>query len=896
MSPAPKGSIIDSLRRAVQRIASFFQRKPLDNELDAEMASHLEMAIEENLQRGLPFIEARRQALLRFGGVAQAKELQREERGLPWLDVLLQDLRFTFRMLRRDPAFAIVAVVILGLGIGANVAVFSVVNTLLLRQLPFAEPQRLVWIEPADAKGLSGATYSVDAYEEYRAQNQAMEDTTAYMPFYGTSDYRLTGRGIAQPMSGVMVAGNFFQMLGVQPVLGRLFTEKEAISGAAPMVVLSNAYWRRQFNSDLSIVGQSISINDKPVTVAGVLPDSFDFGSFFDPGMKMDIFIPAVMDDMRDWGNTLSIIGRLKPSRTVADAQADWSIVGPRLHFNLKHPAWGTGYTATIAGLKDHISGRLRRSLIVLWCAVGMVLLIVCVNLANLLMARAATREKEFAVRSALGAGRGRMVRQMVTESLVLAGMGALLGLGLAYAVVGWLSHQSSIALPMLSSVRVDGQALVWTVATMLLAAVLFGVVPAVRVAGSNLQEALKESGHGSGEGRKQERVRSALVISEVALACVLLVCAGLLLRSFLRVLDLDLGFEPSRAGALRVDYKIGNTKGLTGTVIQERRGAVLMDMLGRVKALPGVEAAGISDMLPLDRNRSWGFALPGVEYKKGEHPSAFVYIATPGYLRAMGIHLKEGRDLSWDDRADTQSVVVINSSAAKHFWPRQSAVGKRANVGGSDRIVVGVVDDVRETKVEDASAFEAYMPVTQAGPEGAELVVRSKLPPAQLTASLMSTLRQMNPDQPAVEMRPIQALVDRSTSPRRFFTLLVGTFAALGLVLASLGIYGVISYSVTRRTQEIGIRMALGATARRVQLGVMSKTLRLAAVGIVVGAILSVVVANLIASMLFGTVPSDAATFAAMILLLGGVATLAGYLPARRASRINPMVALRNS
>jgi predicted permease len=887
--------MMDSIRRGLQRLGAFFHKQPLDGELDAEMASHVEMSVEEGVKRGLAPEEARRQALVRFGGVVQAKERQREERGLPWLDVLLQDLRFTVRTLRRDPGFAIVAVLILGLGIGANVAVFSVVNTLLLRQLPFAEASRLVWIEQADAKGLSGATYSGDAVDEYRAQNRSMEAVTAYMPFYGTSDYKLTGRGVAQPLSGVMVLGNFFQTLGITPMLGRLFTEKECVRGAAPVVVLGNAYWRRQFNGDRSIVGQVITLNDTPVTVVGVLPASFDFGALFDPGMQMDIFVPGVMDDMREWGNTLVIIGRMKPGVTVAEAQAEWNAIGPRLYFRVTHPEYGTGYSGTITGLKEHVSGRLRRSLIVLWCAVGMILLIVCVNLANLLIARAATRQKEFALRSALGAGRWRMVRQMATESLVLAGAGALLGLGLAYAVVGWLAHQSSIALPLLSSVRVDGTALVWTVMTMLLAAALFGVVPAVRVAGSNLQEALKESGHGSGEGRRHERVRSALVVSEVALACVLLVCAGLLLRSFLSVLDLDLGFESSRAGALKVDYSIGDTKGLTDVVISEKRGAALMEMLRRVKALPGVEAAGISDMLPLDRNRSWGFGLPGVTYAKGEYPDAFVYVGTPGYLGAMGIRFIAGRDLSWDDRADTQKVVVIDRSAAEKFWPGQSALGKKVLIGGDSRIVVGVVDDVRETKVEEKPAFEAYMPVTQAGPEGAELVVRSKLPPSLLAASLMSTLRQMNPDQPAVQMRPIQSLVDRSTSPRRFFTLLVGTFAVLGLVLASLGIYGVISYSVTQRTQEIGIRMALGASAGRVQMGVISKTLKLAAIGIGVGVVASMLVANLIASLLFGTGSADPITFAAVVVLLGVVALLAGYIPARRASRIDPMVALRN-
>jgi putative ABC transport system permease protein len=483
----------------------------------------------------------------------------------PALDVFMQDLRYALRTMRRDPGFTLIAVLILGLGIGANVAVFSVVNTILLRPLPFHDPQRLVWIEgPPREGGLSSVTYSVDAFEDYQQDNQALESVTAYMPFYGPSDYKLTGRGEPQPVSGVMVVCNFFQTLGVQPALGRLFTAEECRKNASPAALLSYFFWKRQFAGDRSIVGQAITLNDAAVTVAGVLPSTFDFGSVFAPGTKMDILVPAVYD-MRYWGNTLLLIGRMKPGITVAGTQAEANLLFPHFYHNKAHPDWGTGYEAVVQPLKDHVSGRLRRSLIVLWCAVGLILLIVCVNLSSLQLARGAARSKEFAMRSALGARRGRIVRQLLTESMVLSMAGAALGLGLAFVMTFSLAHQGSIALPLLGSLRVDGAALAWTLLVAAASAVLFGVAPAFRMSGRNIQEALKESGHGTTEGRRHDRVRATLVVSEVALACVLLIGAGLLLRSFLRVLDVDLGFQPARAAAIRVDYDDGANEGQKG-------------------------------------------------------------------------------------------------------------------------------------------------------------------------------------------------------------------------------------------------------------------------------------------------------------------------------------------
>jgi predicted permease len=880
------------LREVLNRFRALARRQPLDRELDAEMASHLDFAVAENLRRGLSPEEARRQALVSFGGVQQARDQHREARGLLAPDLLAQDLRYALRTMRRDWTFTVVAVLILGLGVGANVAVFSVVDTILLRPLPFQNPGRLVWIQgPPKTCGLSCVTYSVDAFESYQQQQRSLESVTAYMPFYGAADYKLTGYGDPQPVSGVWVACNFFQTLGVQPAIGRLFTSEECRKNASHAVLLSYLYWKRQFAGERSIVGKAITLNNTSTTVIGVLPPAFDFGSVFAPGTKMEILVPAPMDDMRYWGNTLLLIGRMKPGIAVTQTQAEATLLFPTFYFSLAHPEWGKGYQSQVQSLKDRVSGNLRRSLMMLWCAVALILLIVCVNLSNLGLARAAARTKEFAMRAALGAGRGRLIRQLLTESLALSIAGAALGLGFAFLMTAYLARQGSIALPLLSTLRVDGTALAWTLLIAVTSAVLIGIAPAFRMSGKDVQEALKDSGHGTTSGRRHERVRSALVVSEVALASVLLIGAGLLLRSFLRVLDVDLGFQPDRAAAISVEYNDGGGKDAPA-----RRSAIFQEMLSKVKAIPGIKEAGISDMLPLDRNRSWGLGAKGVIYRENESPDAFVYVVTPGYLAAMGMRLREGRDVSWSDTSATQPVVILNEAAARRLWPGQDAVGRIAEISGDDTKVVGVVSDIRETSVEEASGLDIYLPITQAGPVGAELVVRTQLPPGVMASGVMAALRSLNPGQPAAEFRPIRQLVDHAVSPRRFFVLLVSGFAALGLVLASLGIYGVISYSVTRQTQEIGIRMALGATAGKVQFGVIRDTLRLAVAGIALGIGASLGVARGIATLLFGTRPTDPATFAGMILLLSLVALLAGYIPARRASRIDPMVALRSN
>jgi predicted permease len=878
------------LRQSLARVRAFFHKPEHDADLEVELALHLELATEENLRAGMSPEEARRRALMRFGGVQLAREQQRATRGLPWLDILLQDLRFTLRTLRRDHSFAIVALIILALGIGANIVVFSVVNTLLLRPLPFPEASQLVRIVPkVSTCGASCATYSTDATQEFQQRNRSFSDVTGYDAFTSAGNWKLTTGAIPQSLSQIDVMENFFRTLGVQPLLGRdMFTAGESKPNGPQVVILSYAYWKSRFNADRTIIGKSVSFNNTPTTVIGVLPESFDFGSVYAPGTQMDVFTPYVYDNCRECGNVLSLTGRLHPGVTVAQADTEAGRLIPTLDFSVKRGISGKWYTAQARDLKDYIAGGLRRSLIVLWSAVGLILLIVCVNLSNLLLARSAARSKEFAMRSALGAGRGRIIRQLLTESLVLSTAGAVAGLILAYAGVFYLAHQNSIALPLLSSIRIDATALAWTVLIAVVSALFFGIVPGLRISGSNLQEALKDSGHGASVGRRHDRIRSALVVCEIALACVLLVAAGLLLRSFLRVLDVDLGFNPTQASAIQLSHDDHGHA--------TERESYDREVLRQIEAIPGVQSAGITDSLPMSRNRAWGVSMIANSKNDADYKDAFVYIITPGYLHTSGMRLIEGRDLTWNDNKKDEAVVILNHTLARILFGNQDPIDRI--VPSLKARVIGIIEDVHETSVETGASAQMYLAAnaTQWDSNDQKLVIRSTVPAATLQPTVFAILRQVNPGQPAADLKPIQLLVDHATSPRRFFVYLVGAFAALGLLLASLGIYGVVAYSVTQRTQEIGIRMALGATRANVQLSIVRQTLRLATIGIAVGALASLAVSSLIASLLFNTNPNDPPTFAAIAILLAIVAVVAGYVPARQASRIDPMVALRNA
>lgn len=583
---------------------------------------------------------------------------------------VLRDFRYACRTLRREVGFTVFAIAILGLGIGASATVFNVLNALLVRPLPFRDPQQLMWITNHDSSGLSGQTTQVDYLLDLRERNRSFSDLAAYFAFYGVGDILLTGQGEPERLSGVPVTDNFFQVLGVRPLLGRLFTAEECKwhgpPGALrpPAVLLGYGIWTRRFGSDPGIVGRALIFNDEPVTVVGVLPPSFDFSSVFAPGSHIDLYFPFPLSpETNRWGNTMAIIGRLKPGATIGPARAELTILGRQLERAHRERNDFEGFMAPLA---EHVNGRLRTALLVLAGAVGLVMLIVCANLSNLLLARAAVRQKEIAIRAALGAGRGRLVQQMLTESLALAGAGAALGALLAALGTRMLSRLD-VSIPLLRNARTDIPALTFILLAAVVTGVVFGLAPALQTPAAALHEALKDTARGSTRGRSG--LRGALVVAEVGFACVLLVSAGLLVRSFLRVLDVNLGFQPARAAALRVDPD----PHMPGRDIP----AYFADVLRRARSVPGVEAAGLSDALPLGRNRSWGAPAKGQVYPPGKFPDAFVRVVSDGYIGAMGIPLRDGRDLSTHDGPDAEPVIMINQTMARTLFPGQSPLGE---------------------------------------------------------------------------------------------------------------------------------------------------------------------------------------------------------------------------
>ncbi len=802
----------------------------------------------------------------------------------PTLESVLHDLRYALRTLRRESGFAVFAVLIVGLGIGASATVFSVVNTLLLRPLPFRDPSRLVWIYNHDTGGLSGATTQVSHLLDLRSQNRSFSDVAGFMAFYGVGDALLTsGSGEPERLSNVPVSSNFFQVLGVQPVLGRLFTPEECKWNGPNAVLLSYNLWVRRFNSDRSIPGRTLIINGQPTTVAGVLPASFDLATVLSPGSRFDLYSPFPLSPETDrWGNTMAIIARLKSGVTPAAARAEVKTLAA--NFTRAHRE-RNDFEGGLVPLAEHVSGQIRPALLVLVSAVAVVMLIVCANLSNLLLSQAASRQKEIAVRMALGAGRARLLRQLLTECLLLSSFGAALGVLFALAGIRVLAGLQSLNIPLLATVRVDFSVLAFCLAAALATGILFGLAPAFAAPSATLHDALKDTPRGSSGGRSW--LRSSLVAAEIAFASLLLVAAGLLVRSFLHVLDVRLGFQPDRAAAIRVDPARGfKTQAEVNSYIDET--------LRLARNVPGVSAAGLTDTLPLGRNRSWGAPAKGVVYPPGQFPDAYVRVVTDGYREAMGIPLVAGRDLSPRDTPSSEPVIVINETAARALWPGRSAVGQLMEACG-ERRVAGVIADVRHLALEQTSGLEMYLPMRQCRDfDNLQLVLRTSLPPSLLAAAVRSALHNLNPDVSGKDFVPLQSLVDHSVSPRRFLVILLGGFALFALLLASLGIYAVVSYSVNRRTLEIGIRMALGASASRLQASILGQTLALAAAGLFAGAAASLALARALSSLLYGVSPSAPLTFLAAPALLTLTALAAAYLPARRASQIDPATSLR--
>jgi predicted permease len=797
---------------------------------------------------------------------------------------MLSNLKFAIRQLAKAPGFAAVALVTLALGIGACTAMFSIANAVLLRPLPFHEPQRLVWIENEGQGGMSARTTRADTFNAWRDQNTTFEALAGYFAFFDfVRRQTLTGAGEPERLRAVGVTDNFLPVLGVTPAVGRNFTADECRFNGPPVAILSHALWKRRFNEDPLIVGRTLTMNNQAITIAGALPASFDFDSIFSPGQEIDLLRPfPLTPETARQGNTLFGVGRLKPGVTIEAAAADLKVISTRFKSSI-------GYTGTLGArvnpLSEALRGSFRAAFYVLAGAVACVLAIACVNLSNLLLTRINARRQEFAVRVALGASRGHLVGQALVESLLLACGGSLIGVPIAIWATGALARLQTFGVPLLQDASVDPLALTVTILLTAVAGAACGVLPAVHL--SRRSGPQQTATHQRSAGRSATAARSTLVVVEVALACMLLVGAGLLFRSFSALLQVDLGFQPQHAVAWRVDAPRGFDSLAAAT--QYLDGAVRS-----VAALPGVDAVGLSDVLPLGRNRTWGVRAKNVTYPSGQGPTAFPRMIDERYLQAMQIPLRAGRYFDERDNAAGEKTVIVNEILARRLWPDRDAIGQAITQDGG-RTVVGVVGNVRHGSLEEAGGNEMYLPYRQTGDWGGmEMVVRSTRPAQSLVPEVRAALAAYDPSLPTGEFYELEHLIDNAVAPRRLTTELLGFFSTLAVTLAAIGLYGVIAYSVSQRTQEIGIRLAIGAQRRDVMRLVLGGGLRLVIAGVIVGLIGAAALTRLLQSMLFGVTAHDPLVFAGNAALLIAVATVACLVPALRATRVDPIVALR--
>ena len=800
----------------------------------------------------------------------------------------LGDLRYAAKALRRDLGLVAFSTLIIGLGVGATTAVFSLMSPLLVKPLPFHEPDRLVWIANQPEGGRSAQTSRTSNLRDFRELSTQFESIAGYMAFFEQASYTLTGKGNPERLAGVGVTDNFLEVLGVEPILGRNFTEEEGERMDDSSILLSHALWRQRFAADESIVGETLTINGAPSTVVGVLPPTFDFSSLFSPGTRVDLLTTFPISDATDrWGNTLSMIGRLAPDAGLTAASAEIESILERLRTE-QPDRWGLD--ANLRPLSEQVSGSHRTALLLLFGAAAAVMLIVCVNLASLLLSKGINRRSEMQLRSALGAPAGRLLRQMLLESLALACGGAVLGVALAIWLTNAVASSTAISIPLLASARVDTTALLFSVCMAVTAGVAVGALPALQASLGATGVGLRESGRTVSTSQRSRWLRESLVVAEVAIACTLLIVGGLLLQSFSRVLDVDLGFDQTELAAWLVD-----TDREFETL--DERSTFFGSLIDEVRAIPGVDAAGLTDAIPLGINRGWTIGIPGRIFEPGESPGVFPHIVDRHYIETMGIPMLSGRGFRLSDDNDSESVAIINESAATELFPDRDAVGQSITLGGTEIRIIGVVADVRHLSLEKGSGMELYLPIRQSGDFGTlDLVVRSSQPLDVLAGSVAPAIRRIDPNMPTNDFRSLSSVVDQSVSPRRFTLRLLIAFAATAVLLAALGIYGVLSYTVSERAREIGIRMALGESATQVRSRVLGRTVLLAGIGAVFGVAAALGASNWLTSLLYGVTPNQPATLALMPGGLLLVAVLASWLPAARASRLDALSTLRST
>jgi len=808
-------------------------------------------------------------------------------------DEMFQDLRFGLRMLRKNPGFTAIAVFTLALGIGANTAIFSVVNGVLLKPLPYPEPERLARVFQSITNFPKAPMAPAD-FRDYRERNTTFESLAGYF----RQDLELAQEERAERLTGMRASSGYFRTLGFQPTLGREFTREEEIPDESAVVILSHGLWRRRFDGDPTIVGKTIRLSGKSYTVVGVAPAGLQHvGGGYRPlphGESVDIWWPMRLGENRPRdAHIVNVIGRLKPGVTRPQAEAEFDLIAARLAE--QYPGHYREAKTLTQPLREEIVEGSRRTLLLLLAAVFLVLLIACVNVANLTLARAASREREIAVRLALGAGRARIVRQLLVESLTLAAMGALLGLLLAKLSINALVRLGPEQLPRLQMISLDGRILAFTLLISLLTGLLFGMAPALQSLKLNLNESLKEGGRAASSGRRQRRTRGALVVAEVALALALLLGAGLLMRSFLKLQRTDPGFNPE--GVLTMSVVLSGARYAYG----EPQISFLKRLVERVSALPGVRSAGVTSDLPwTGYQNDGGFKVEGKPLPPDQMAHAQFHFISADYIRTIGAPLLSGR---WFDARDTlksQPVILINQAMARKYWPGEDAVGKRITFGdgaGKDEDwtqVVGVIGDVKDYPNSARAEPAFYWPVTQRPFPEMSLAIRADKDPLSLVEAVRREVRALDREMPISEVKTLETVAAAAVAGRRFTLTLVGVFALTALALAGIGIYGVTSYLVANRTHEIGIRIALGANSFDILKLALRQGMTLALAGVGAGLALAFAATRLMVNLLYGVGATDPATFVAVPLFLIGVAFAACYLPARRATKVDPMVALR--
>jgi putative ABC transport system permease protein len=883
-----------AIRTVGRQLKSLIWRDSIAEQVEAELDFHLEMLTLELMESGLSREAAHAQAVQRFGDLGAVASrcrkigLQRERdvRRTEYLDELRQDAGHTLRQLRKAPGFALVAILTLALAIGANTAIFSVVSAVLLRPLPYPAADRLavLWGARGTDKQI---LVSVPDVKEWRARNRSFED----IGIVRSQSVNLTGAEAPDRLVGSFVSAATLRLLGARASIGRLFTEQETTEGSGQQVaVLSHAVWETRFGSDPRLLGRTLMLNGRPHVVIGVTTP--DFQDLFGP---TDIWLPITSAPNPSWftrdNPSVWAIGRLKPGVTLDQAQRDLSAITRQLAE--EYPATNAGYDAAVSSMRDNIVGQVRPALLIVLGFVGVVLIIGCANVANLQLARAASRRSEISLRAALGAGRGRLARQLLTESLVLSLLGGGAGLLLAYWLIGLLVASVPGGLPVFGEVGLDRGVLLFSAAITILTGLLFGAMPAVHAARVDLGDSLRSRAANALIGGRGD-LRNAFVAVQLALCIVLLVGAGLLTRSMAALKGVDPGFDPENL--LTAEFRLPATKYGTPEQIDQ----FMTQAITAIRAVPGIRSAALVNAVPLSGNwASTGYLPAGQpEPAPGLGPTARINSVTDGFFRTMRIPLLEGREFEATDRADAPPVAIVNRELAREAWPNQSALGKRLKIFGPPDVwatVVGVVGNVKQFTLGEPTAPQVYQPKSQVSGIFASVAARTDRDPMALGDAMRAAIWSVDPEQPVWKIRSMRSLLDRDLAPQKFTMMLTGSFALLALLLAAVGVYGVMSYAVAQRTREIGIRIALGAARGQVVRMVLGRGARIIAVAAVLGLLIASGATRLLRSQLFGVAANDLLTFSAVPVALAVVALLACYLPARRAAGVDPVIALRN-